>query len=211
MENKATTKTPIPTRSGFSNFALCTLIFALRYPLSVCLFVPLCLSGQYPRSTLVETPLQIPLFFAKQSQFQNGQYKHKYSKNKGLCQRTTNNEPQTLLKTNPIKPNFKRSKPISNAQTAYPACLPSTLVETPLQISLFSAKQSQFQNGQYKHKYSKNKGLCQRTTNNEQPTPFKTNPNKPNSPAPLQRSAAPQIPKTCPKSQAEPAVARRRF
>jgi hypothetical protein len=33
MENEATTKTPIPTRSGFRNFALCTLIFALsRWP-----------------------------------------------------------------------------------------------------------------------------------------------------------------------------------
>jgi hypothetical protein len=78
---------------------------SLRFPLSVCLFVPLCLSALYPRSTLVETPLQISLFFAKQTQFQNGQYKHKYSKNKGLCQRTTNNEQRTLPKTNPIKPN----------------------------------------------------------------------------------------------------------
>jgi len=105
MENEATTKTPIPTRSGFRNFALCTLTFALPNPLSVCLFVPLCLSGQDPRSTLVETPLQISLFFAKQSQCQNGQNKHKYSKNKGLCQRTTNNEQRMLSKTNPIKPN----------------------------------------------------------------------------------------------------------
>jgi hypothetical protein len=46
MENEATTKTPIPTTSGFRNFALCTLIFALPNSLSVCLFVPLCLSGQ---------------------------------------------------------------------------------------------------------------------------------------------------------------------
>ena len=59
-------------------------------------------------STLVETPLQISLFFAKQTQFQNGQYKHKYSNHKSLCQRTTNNEQRTLFKTNPIKPNFKR-------------------------------------------------------------------------------------------------------
>ena len=59
-----------------------------------------------------------------------------------------------------------------------PACLPSTLVETPLQISPFSAKQSQFQNGQYKHKYSTDKDLCQQTTNNEQRTLFKTNPIK---------------------------------
>jgi len=71
MENEATTKTLIPTRSGFRNFAICTLIFAFSISLP---------------STLVETPLQISLFFAKQSQFQNGQYKHKYSNTKGLCQ-----------------------------------------------------------------------------------------------------------------------------
>src|SRR4030066_1525580 len=87
MENEATTKPLIPTRSGFRNFALCTLIFAFSINLP---------------STLVETPLQISLFFAKQTQFQNGQYKHKYSKNKGLRQRTTNNEQRTLSKTNPI-------------------------------------------------------------------------------------------------------------
>jgi hypothetical protein len=65
MENEATTKTPIPTRSGFRNFALSTwlhpdplgLIFAFSISLP---------------STLVETPLQIALFFAKQSQCQNG-------------------------------------------------------------------------------------------------------------------------------------------
>src|SRR4030066_406001 len=54
------------------------------------------------RSTNVERALQITLFFAKQSQFQNGQYKHKYSKNKDLCQQTTDNEHQPLPKTNPI-------------------------------------------------------------------------------------------------------------
>ncbi len=108
MENEPTTKTPIPTRSGyvfshakyprgtailavvarasspcptrktakavvrlntyrlgFHSLALYTLIFALPLPLSVRFFVPLCLSGQHPRSTLVETPLQIGLFFCK--------------------------------------------------------------------------------------------------------------------------------------------------
>jgi hypothetical protein len=79
-------------------------------------------------STLVETPLQIHLFFAKQSQCQNGQYKHKYSNHKGLCLRTTNNEQRTLPKTKPKQSQFQtikaKSKPISNAQTAYPACQP---------------------------------------------------------------------------------------
>jgi len=34
MENEATAKTPIPMRSGFRNFALCTLIFAFSTYLS---------------------------------------------------------------------------------------------------------------------------------------------------------------------------------
>jgi len=34
MENEPTTKTPIPTRLGFRNFALCTLIFAFSTYLS---------------------------------------------------------------------------------------------------------------------------------------------------------------------------------
>jgi len=34
MENEATTKAPIPTRPGFRNFALCTLIFAFSTYLS---------------------------------------------------------------------------------------------------------------------------------------------------------------------------------
>ena len=90
MENEATTKTPMPARPGFRNFALCTLIFAFLIS---------------PPSTLVETPLQIALFFAKQTQFQNRQDGHKYRNDKGLCQRTTNNEQRTLSKTNPIKAN----------------------------------------------------------------------------------------------------------
>jgi len=97
MENEATTKTPIPIHRE-SLFWILSPVFCPTRP-----SCPAC-----PRSTLVETPLQIALFFAKQSQFQNGQYKHKYSKNKGLCQRTTNNEQPTLSKTNPIKPNSSR-------------------------------------------------------------------------------------------------------
>jgi len=58
---------------------------------------------------------------------------------------------EAQILTNPHRP----PKPI-----AYP-CWRSTLVETPLQISLFSAKQTQFQNGQNDHKYSNTKGLCQ--------------------------------------------------
>jgi len=54
MENEATSKTPIPARPGSRNFAICTLIFAFSISLP---------------STLVETPLQIAPFFAKQTQF----------------------------------------------------------------------------------------------------------------------------------------------
>ena len=78
---------------------------SLKSPLSLYFLLPLCLSDQDPPSTLVETPLQIALFFAKQTQCQNGQYDHKCSNTKGLCQRTTNNEQRTLFKTNPIKAN----------------------------------------------------------------------------------------------------------
>jgi hypothetical protein len=95
----------------------------LKSSLSLYFFVPSCLSGQDPRSTLVETPLQIHLFSAKQSQCQNGQYKHKYSKNKGLCQRTTNNEQRTSSKTNPIHHGEAGFHPCPNRHT-YPNSAP---------------------------------------------------------------------------------------
>jgi hypothetical protein len=63
------------------------------------------------------------------TQFQNRQYKHKYGKNKGLYQRTTNNEQRTLFKTNPIKPNSparyairntKSTRTVRESQVSYP-------------------------------------------------------------------------------------------
>ena len=130
MESESTTKTPIPTRSGFRNFPLCTLVFAFSIS---------------QRSTLVETPLQIALFFAKQTQFFQGQTQrnslcrkglpeqttpgpfektnpiepkrtqfiqtqneHKHSNNKGLCQRTTNNEQRTIIQNEPNQTQFPR-------------------------------------------------------------------------------------------------------
>jgi hypothetical protein len=121
MENKATTKTPIPARPGFRNFALCTLIFAFSIR---------------RRSTLVETPLQIGLFFCKtnpillraetmqlalpqgfmqtngprptrknkanQTQFVQSQNDSKPLPRKALCKSLP---PPTRGKTNPIKPN----------------------------------------------------------------------------------------------------------
>jgi len=85
---------------------------SFKFPLLVRIFVPLCLSGQDPRSTLVEPPLQIALFFAKQSQFAQSQNDPKPLSLRALWKSLP---PPTPRKTNPIKPNFKRSKPISNA------------------------------------------------------------------------------------------------
>jgi len=45
-----------------------------------------------------------------------------------------------------------------------PACLPSTLVETPLQIHLFFAKRTQFFQGQTQHNSLCRKGLPKQTT-----------------------------------------------
>jgi len=94
MENEATTKTPIPLHRESLSCLLSPVFCPTRPSCPAC-----------SRSTLVETPLQIHLFFAKQSQLQNGQYEHKYSKHKGLYQKTTNNDQRTPFKTNPIKPN----------------------------------------------------------------------------------------------------------
>jgi len=78
MENEATTKTPIPARSGIP---LLSPVFCLLSSVSCLLSPVFCLLSSvscllpYPPilpSTLVETPLQIALFFAKQTQFQNG-------------------------------------------------------------------------------------------------------------------------------------------
>jgi len=134
MENESTTKPPIPTHRES--------LFWILSPVSCLLPYPPILP-----STLVETPLQIALFFAKQTQFSQRQNQCNSLCRKGLPKQTG---PGPFEKTNPIEP-----------------------------------KRTQFQNGQYKHKYSKNKGLCQRTTNNEQRTLFKTNPIKPNSPVRL--------------------------
>ena len=61
MENKATTKTPIPIHRE-SLFWIPSPVFCPTRP-----SCPAC-----RHSTLVETPLQIALFYAKQTQFQNG-------------------------------------------------------------------------------------------------------------------------------------------
>ena len=90
---------PVPVIPRFHLLSLSSA-FCILYSV---FFVPSRLRGQRPPSTLVERALQIAPFYAKQTQFQNGQYKHKYSKNKGLSQRTTNNEQRTLSKTKPIQ------------------------------------------------------------------------------------------------------------
>jgi len=60
------------------------------------------------RESSIQHQVSSPVY-AKQTQFQNGQYKHKYSKHKGLCQRirqrrkqSTTNVIQNKAKTNPI-------------------------------------------------------------------------------------------------------------
>jgi len=107
--------------------------------------------------------------YAKQTQFSQPQNHHNPFFPKDLPQYSapSNEKKQSQNKPNPATPGKHRESSIHHQ------------VSSPV-----FAKQTQCQNGQYKHKYSKNKGLCQRTTNNEQRTPFKTNPNKPNSPAP---------------------------
>jgi hypothetical protein len=107
MENEPTTKTPIPPRPGFRNFAFCILIFALPNPLSICLFVPSCLSGPDSRSTLVESPLQIALFSAKRTQFSQRQNQRNLLCRKGLPKQTT---PGHSRKTNPNEPNLSKRK-----------------------------------------------------------------------------------------------------
>ena len=60
-----------------------------------------------------ETAFALPENKPKQSQCQNRQNEHKHSSNKGLRQRTTNNQQRTLFKTNPNKANFKGKKKYS--------------------------------------------------------------------------------------------------
>jgi hypothetical protein len=132
------------------------------FSLSACPSSPACRP-----STLVETPLQIAPFFAKQTQFPNPQNHHNLFYPKDLPQYSapSNEKKQSQNKPNPATPGKHRESSIQHQ------------VSSPV-----FAKQTQFQNGQNKHKYSNNNGLCQQTTNNEQRTLFKTNPIKPNSP-----------------------------
>jgi len=162
MENEPTTKTPIPTTSGFRNFAFCTclhpdplgLIFAFSTYLSCREFIatePPFLSMDY---FSVSSAFSVAISFvppwlcgqwvncAKQSQFQNGQYRHKYSSNKALSQRTTNNEQRTLSKTNPIKPNSpalpgRNMRYEIRSQTAPPQCVPGFCFQFPVERIIY--------------------------------------------------------------------------
>ena len=106
----------IPFRFAHLNIRVLILFriscFVFRVSSCLCSLCPLrpnqSVSKKPNRSLCALVALWPALNYAKQSQFQNGQYKHKYSKDKGLCQKTTNNEQRTLLKTKPIKANFKR-------------------------------------------------------------------------------------------------------
>jgi len=79
----------------------------LKSPLSLYFLAPSCLSGQTPRSTLVETPLQIHLFFAKRTQFLQQQKRLNLLRSKGLRKQTAPPHSRKRTQTNPIKPNFK--------------------------------------------------------------------------------------------------------
>jgi len=113
MENEATTKTPIPIhRESLSCLlspvsCLLSSVFCILSSVFCLLPYPPILPSLPALYTCRASSTNHPLF-AKQSQFQNGQYTHKYSKNKCLCQKTTNNEPRTLLKTKPIQTQFPR-------------------------------------------------------------------------------------------------------
>jgi hypothetical protein len=100
MENKATTKTPIPTRSGFRNFALCTLIFAF---------------SQAALYTCRDFSTNRPLFSQNKANVKIGNINISAAAIKSYAnkQRTMNNKRY---------PKQTQSNPISNAQTAYPVC-----------------------------------------------------------------------------------------
>ena len=90
------------------------------------------------------------------------------------CRARSTNRP-CLCKTKPI---FSRTKPM---QPPMREGVTRIFRSAPPQKN--KANQTHFQNGQYKHKCSKNKGLCQRTTNNEHYSK-QTQSIQPNSPAP---------------------------
>jgi len=120
MENEATTKTPIPTRPGFHNFALCTLIFAFSTYLSCHKFVateppflpmnyfsvfsafsvavslvPSCLGGY---KSIMQNKANVKM----------GNINISIAKTKAYANESAsggNNEQRTISKTNPIKPN----------------------------------------------------------------------------------------------------------
>jgi len=111
--------------------------------------------------------------YAKQTQFPKPQNPHNpfYPKDLPQYSAPSNEKKQSQNKPNPTTPGEHRESSIQHQ------------VSSPVY-----AKKSQCQNGQYKHKYSNSKGLCQRTTNNEQRTLSKTNPIKSNSGPPLHAS-----------------------
>ncbi len=88
-----------------------------RFRLSACLFVPFCLSGQDPCSTLVETPLQIHLFLQNKANVKMGKMTISTATLKAYAkkQRTMNTKRY---------PKQTQSNPISNAQPSCPACQP---------------------------------------------------------------------------------------
>jgi hypothetical protein len=149
---------------------------SFRFPLSVRLFVPLCLSGQDPRSTLVERPLQISLFSAKQTQFSQGQNQR---------------NPLYTLSFRP-KARFQRAEAEESTSILSPSPKTPIWPNLPKSHGLYYAKRTQFSYGQNQCNLLCRKDLPKQTTPGHSK---KTNPNEPNSskrkndPTPLPRKA----------------------
>jgi len=157
MENEATTKTPIPTRSGFRNFALCTLIFAFsirgpspwlpkpnssppprqphNLPIPCCpvYLLPCCpvplLSCSPPRPLHLSRLLyRSPCFCAKQTQFPQGQNQ------------------RNLLYALSFRPKarYQRAEAEESTSILSPSPKPPIWPNLPRNHALYYAKQSQF-------------------------------------------------------------------
>src|SRR4030042_6136789 len=98
MENKATINPPIPTTSGFRNFAFCTCV----HPDPLGLIFAFSITRS---STLVETPLQIAPFLQNKANFKMGNISISTAITKAYAkeQRTMNNGPYSKqTQSNPI-------------------------------------------------------------------------------------------------------------
>jgi len=108
MENEATTKTPIPASSGFPNFAICTSIFVF--------------SITRP-STLVETPLQIALFFCKTKPISSSPYPTQLPVSQRVMKA---NHPWPLEENKPNRTQFQNRQNEDNHRDSKGLCKSTT-------------------------------------------------------------------------------------